>query len=170
MLGTTGLGITGLFTGTADLFGSNHSAQGGSTDLFVALLDPADGNALWVRTAGAPGYTDTPGGITMRPNGDLVLAGKFKGDAVFGTDTLHSAFDPWTSTLGFDVFIASWASDGTYQWVRQGSGPYDDQAVDLTSDPNGMPYIVGQFSDTTPLRTSSRTAGRRSTLMVKYYP
>jgi hypothetical protein len=92
VLGTAGLGITGLFTGTADLFGSSHSAQGGSTDLFVALLDPANGNALWVRTAGAPGYTDTPGGITMRPNGDIVLAGKFKGDAVFGTDTLHSAF------------------------------------------------------------------------------
>ena len=168
VLGTAGLGITGLFTGTADLFGSSHSAQGGSTDLFVALLDPANGNALWVRTAGAPGYTDTPGGITMRPNGDIVLAGKFKGDAVFGTDTLHSAFDPWTSTLGFDVFIASWASDGTYQWVRQGSGPHDDQAVELTSGPDGMLYITGQFSDTITFGVEHPNISLNSMFVVKY--
>ncbi len=168
VLGNTGLGITGLFTGTADLFGSSHSAHGGSTDLFVALLDPADGNALWVRTAGAPGYTDTPGGITVRPNGDLVLAGKFKGDAVFGTDTLHSAFDPWTSTLGFDIFIASWSSDGTYQWVRQGSGPHDDQAVDLTSGPDGMLYIVGQFSDTITFEVEHPNISLNSMFVVKY--
>lgn len=168
VLGNAGLGITGLFTGTADLFGGTHSAQGGSTDFFVALLDTANGNAQWVRTAGAPGYTDTPGGITMRPNGDLVVAGKFKGDAVFGTDTLHSAFDPWTNTLGFDVFIASWAADGTYQWVRQGSGPHDDQAVDLTSGPDGMLYITGQFSDTITFDVQHPNISLNSMFVVKY--
>ncbi|MEZ4806503.1 MAG: gliding motility-associated C-terminal domain-containing protein [Flavobacteriales bacterium] len=168
VLGPGGLGVTGIFTGTADVFGTVMTAQGGSTDMFVAMLDPADGTTEWVRSAGSAGYTDTPGGIASNSTGDLVVAGKFKGTAIFGTDTLHSAFDPWTMGLGFDVFIASWAADGTYQWVKQGSGPHDDEAVDLVSGPDDMLYVTGQFSDTITFDVMHPNISLNSMFVVKF--
>ncbi|MBK6894537.1 MAG: gliding motility-associated C-terminal domain-containing protein [Flavobacteriales bacterium] len=147
-LGPSGLALTGIFTGTADLFGTVVNAQGGSTDLFVAMLDPADGQAQWVRTAGSPGYTDTPGGITLAGNGQVVVAGKFKGEAVFGSQTLHGAINPATALPSFDVFIAAWAADGTFHWVKQGTGSKDCLAVDIVSAPNDQLYVAGQFNDT----------------------
>lgn len=148
VLGPSGLALTGIFTGTADLFGTAVNAQGGSTDLFVAMLDPADGQAQWVRTAGSPGYTDTPGGITLTSAGQVVVAGKFKGDAVFGSQTLNSAINPATSLPSFDVFIAAWAADGTFQWVKQGAGSKDCLAVDVVSALDDKLYVAGQFNDT----------------------
>lgn len=147
-LGPAGLAITGVFTGSADLFGTNVSAQGGSTDLFVALLNETDGQAQWVRTAGSPGYTDTPGGITMNTAGDIIVVGKFKGDAVFAADTLHSAINPLTALPSFDVFIAAWSATSSLQWVKQGTGSKDCTAVDIVSGPDDQLYITGQFSDT----------------------
>lgn len=147
-LGPDGLAVTGLFTGTADLFGTNAQAQGGGSDLFVALLDPVDGQAHWVRTAGAPGYTDTPGGITITPNGEVVVAGKFKGEATFGSVLLQSADDPVSGMPSFDVFIAAWAADGTFQWAKQGTGTKDCTATDIVAAPDGHLYVAGQFSET----------------------
>ncbi|MBK9597751.1 MAG: hypothetical protein IPO60_05310 [Flavobacteriales bacterium] len=113
-LGPSGLALTGIFTGTADLFGTVVNAQGGSTDLFVAMLDPADGQAQWVRTAGSPGHTDTPAGITVTSTGQVVVASRIKGEAVFGSQTLHGAINFATALPGFDVFMAAWAADGTF--------------------------------------------------------
>jgi gliding motility-associated-like protein len=147
-LGPAGLAVTGVFTGSADLFGTNVTAEGGSTDLFVALLNGTDGQAQWVRTAGSPGYTDTPGGITMNSAGDIIVVGKFKGDAVFAAETLHSAINPFTALPSFDVFIAAWSATGSLQWVKQGTGSKDCTAVDIVSGPDDQLYVTGQFSDT----------------------
>lgn len=147
-LGPSGLAITGIYTGTADLFGTTVSAQGGSTDLFVAMLNTADGQAQWVRTAGSPGYTDTPGGITVTSTGQVAVAGKFKGEAVFGSETLHGAINPATALPSFDVFIAAWAADGTFQWVKQGTGSKDCLAVDIVNGADDHLYVAGQFNDT----------------------
>lgn len=147
-MGPAGLAVTGLFTGTADLFGVAAQAQGAGSDLFVALLDPMDGEAYWVRTAGAPGYTDTPGGIAIAPNGEVVVAGKFKGEATFGSVLMQSADDPATGQPSFDVFIAAWAADGTFQWAKQGTGTKDCTATDIVAAPDGHLYMAGQFSET----------------------
>lgn len=147
-LGPSGLALTGIFTGTADLFGTPVSAQGGSTDLFVAMLNTADGQAQWVRTGGSPAYTDTPGGITLTSSGQVVVAGKFKGEAVFGSQVLHGAINPATALPSFDVFIAAWSADGTFQWVKQGTGSKDCLAVDIVSDADDHLYVAGQFNDT----------------------
>lgn len=167
-LGSDGLAVTGLFTGTADLFGTPFSSQGGSTDLFVAKLDPATGDAIWVRTAGGAEHTDTPGGITVTSAGDVVVTGKFKGAAVFGSDILTSAWDPWTMDDGFDVFIASWSSNGTYQWVRQGSGPHDDEGVDIVCDASDMLYVTGQFSDTITFDIQHPNISLNSMFVIKF--
>lgn len=169
-LGIDGLAVTGLFTGTADLFGTTFSAQGGSTDLFVAKLDPATGDAIWVRTAGGAEHTDTPGGITVTTAGDVVVTGKFKGEATFGTDVLTSAWDPWTMDDGFDVFIASWSTDGTYQWVQQGSGPHDDEGVDIVCDASDMLYVTGQFSDTITFDVQHPNISLNSMFVIKLDP
>ncbi|MEO5585653.1 MAG: hypothetical protein ABIQ75_09375, partial [Flavobacteriales bacterium] len=147
-LGPSGLALTGIFTGSADLFGTTVSAQGGSTDLFVVMLNTADGQAQWVRTAGSPGYTDTPGGITVTSTGQVVVAGKFKGEAVFGSQTLSGAINPATGLPSFDVFIAAWSVGGTFQWVKQGAGSKDCLALDIVSSTDGDLYVAGQFNDT----------------------
>lgn len=143
-----GVAVTGFFTGTADLFGVNVQAQGGSSDLFVAMLDPADGQALWVRTAGGPDHTETPGGIAITPTGEVVVAGKFKGSATFGAVTLQSATDPGNGLPSFNPFLAAWSADGTFQWAKQGTGKKDCSATDIVAAPDGNLYVAGQFSDT----------------------
>ena len=60
-----------------------------------------------------------PGGITMNTAGDIIVVGKFGGDAVFAADTLHSAINPLTALPSFDVFIAAWSATSSLQWVSR---------------------------------------------------
>ncbi|MFZ1688794.1 MAG: gliding motility-associated C-terminal domain-containing protein [Flavobacteriales bacterium] len=170
-LGSNGeLAITGTFNGTADLFGNTTTANGGSTDFFLALLNASDGATQWVRTGGSDTFTDTPGAVAISPNGNVVVTGKFKSTAVFDGGTLTSAIDPWTQDFGFDVFIQAYSSAGTSLWLQQGSGSHDEEAVELVSDATNNLYLTGQYSDTLTFDQSHPNIALNSIYVVQFDP
>ena len=145
--GNGALAVVGAFTGTVDLFGTTITGNGGM-DAFLAVLNASDGTTQWVRTGGSSAYADTPGAVTIAPNGNVVMAGKFKSTATFDGGVLTSAIDPWTQNYGFDVFIQAYSATGASLWLQQGSGSHDEEAVELIHDAQSNLYVTGQYSDT----------------------
>ena len=148
-LGTNGrLIVVGQFMATADFQGTLLSAQGGSVDLFVASLDAGTGQQQWVLQGGGLTGFDRPAGVSVAPNGDVVVAGEFRAGFTFNGATLQSTIDPQTQLPGTDVFIAAMTAAGVPLWTKQGVAPADDAATAVVHDVGGSAYVLGQFSDT----------------------
>lgn len=143
-----GLAVAGEFMGTANLFGTSQTSAGGTIDAFVAVLNKSDGTLQWVKQAGGAGGTDSPGGVSMAPDGRVTVAGHFRGTATWDGQTLQSTMDPVTLQPSTDVFIATYSPTGGLLWLKHGAANKDDQAVDVVHDAAGNLYVTGQYSNT----------------------
>lgn len=159
--------VVGQFMGTVDLFGITVTSQGGSQDVFTAKLAGATGQAQWVRTGGSALFSDRPYGVTVAPNGQVTVAGDFKGEAAFGAQTLSSMIDPSIAEASFDVFIASYSAGGDLLWLLQGAAPHTDRAIDVVSDASSAIYVTGQFSDTITFATAHPNTIAGATFLLK---
>ena len=85
--------VCGQFTGTADLFGTSATAQGGSTDLFVAKLSGTNGSLIWVRTGGSATYTDRAANVAVGADGRVasrpVRVERTEGESAIVTDGIN---------------------------------------------------------------------------------
>lgn len=63
-------------------FGDNDLENSGASDIFLLGLS-SSGNYLWSKKAGDD-KTDTPHGITITPEGEIYLAGVYRGTSSFG--------------------------------------------------------------------------------------
>lgn len=160
--------VCGQFTGTADLFGTSATAQGGSTDLFVAKLSGTNGSLIWVRTGGSATYTDRAANVAVGADGRVVVTGEFRGTGVFDAGTFTSTIDPGTSLPGSDVFIASYAADGTAEWFKQGIAQRNDQAADVSIDAAGAAYAFGLYSETISFGTPHANTALNQMYLVKF--
>jgi gliding motility-associated-like protein len=160
--------VCGQFAGTADLFGTSVTAQGGSTDFFVAKLSGTNGSALWVRTGGSAAYTDRAAGVAVGADGRVVVTGEFRGTGVFDAGTFNSTIDPGTSLPGSDVFIASYTADGTAEWFKQGIAERNDQAADVTIDASGATYACGLYSEDISFGTPHPNVALNQMYLVKF--
>lgn len=142
------LAVAGEFMGTANLFGTPLTSMGGTADAFVAVLNKSDGTLQWVRQGGGAFGADSPGGVSVGPDGRVTVAGQFRGTATWETSTLVSTIDPATSQPSADVFIATYSATGGLLWLKQGAANKDDEAVDVVCDAAGNLYVTGQFSNT----------------------
>ncbi len=160
--------VCGQFTGTADLFGTSVTAQGGSMDFFVAKLSGATGSALWVRTGGSATYTDRAAAVAVGADGRVVVTGEFRGTAVFDAGTFTSTIDPGTSLPGSDVFIASYTASGTAEWLKHGVAPRDDEAADVVLDASGATYAYGLYSEDISFGTPHPNTALNQLYLVKF--
>lgn len=133
------LAVVGEFMGSADLFGTPLTSAGGTADMFVAVLDKATGALAWVRQGGGAAGTDSPGGVSMGPDGRVTVAGEFRGTAQWEGSTL-------VSMGNVDVFIATYSPAGALLWLKHGAAQATDRAVDVVHDAAGNLYVAGQFS------------------------
>lgn len=130
--------LTGYFPGTA-CFGAHELTSAGSTDVFVAKLDPA-GNWLWAVGAGGP-FGDSGHGIAVDGAGNAWLTGYFYGTASFGPHSLSSA--------GYDdIFAARLDTDGNFLWAAGAGGPDWDTGDRLAVDGAGNAWLTGHFQGT----------------------
>lgn len=162
--------ITGQFSGTADIFGTTLTSGAGTLDVFTAQLEAATGMADWTMGGGASLGSDRPYGITRAPNGNVCVAGEFRGSATFSGQTIVSMIDPLTLQPGFDVFVASYDASGTLLWLQQGTAPHTDRAIDVVSDAVSNLYVCGQFSDTIAFDNTHLNALANATFLVKFDP
>lgn len=139
------LAVAGEFMGAANLFGTTLTSAGGTADMFVAVLDKATGALEWVRQGGGAAGTDSPGGVSMGPDGRVTVAGEFRGAAQWEGSNLVSMVDG-AGQPSVDVFIATYAPTGDLLWLKQGAAQATDRAVDVVHDAAGNLYVAGQFS------------------------
>ncbi|MBK8612907.1 MAG: gliding motility-associated C-terminal domain-containing protein [Flavobacteriales bacterium] len=160
--------VTGHYTGTADLFGTTFTSQGGTMDAFVAQLDAQTGAVQWVRSGGGALYSDRSAGVALAGNGDVLVTGEFKGTALFDALSLTSMIDPLTLLPSFDVFVASYSNAGTLQWLQQGTAPHDDKGVAIAADAAGTVYVTGQYSADITFDQLHVNALQNSTFLIAF--
>ena len=138
------LHLTGGFAATANIFGTNVSAQGfvGAMDAFLVKLD-ADGKLVWFQR-GTGSSQDSGNAIGLNVEGDVYVSGLFVGTASFGSQRLMS-----TSGQA-DVFFVKYTRDGNFLWAFQAGGTAYMSGNGLGVDSEGSAYGTGfyRFSTT----------------------
>jgi gliding motility-associated-like protein len=139
------IAVVGEFMGDATLFGAPLTSAGGTTDMFVAVLNKSDGALQWIRQGGGADGADRPAGVSVAADGRVAVVGEFRGTATWEGSSLTSMVDG-SGLPSVDVFVANYAPNGDLLWVKQGAAPATDQAVDVAHDAGGHIYVAGQFS------------------------
>lgn len=147
-LGGTRLALVGEFLGAATFQGTTMVSSGGTSDMFLAMLDKADGELQWLRQGGGAVGTDRPSGVSIAVDGSVCVTGEFRGTSTWGAISHTSVTDPLTGLPSTDVFIARYSATGNELWVRTGAAKFADRGVEIVHDGVGNIYVTGQFSDT----------------------
>ena len=139
--------IAGEFEGTALVAGTSMIAAGG-TDVFVALVDDADGSLLWVRRAGGPGDDHVAG--AGEANGIVQIAGTYEGVFLPG-----GGLDPLApATAGSFVMAFDALGSGKPLAVSRISGE-GVLVTGLAVGANGDAYLSGSFTGAADLGLGS---------------
>ena len=141
--------VTGDFDGTID-FGGGALASNGGTDVFLAKLGP-DGTYAWAHSFG-DGLEERAHGLAVRPNGDVVLTGRFQGTIDFGGQPLVSAGDS-------DAFLAIFDASGAHLCSTRFGGTASDMGADVAAEEDGDVVLVGMFQGTMQLGATMVTSG-----------
>jgi Beta-propeller repeat len=79
--------------------------------------------------------------VAVDGNGNVVVAGYFGGTANFGGGS-------FTSSGGNDIFVAKYASDGSYVWAKRFGGTGSDYGYGVAVDGSGNVVVTGNFTNT----------------------
>jgi len=129
----------GNFTGTLDLGnGLRATSQGGSSDAWVAELDPETGQARWLTAAHGPEY-DEVRALAIRPDGGVVVVGRYAGGLQLGALELRSHGSV------ADVFVIELDSRGGLRGGVGYGGDQVDHARNVSLAPSGQTVLSGRF-------------------------
>lgn len=168
-LGTgTVLAVAGEFLGTATFQSQTLTSVAGTADMFVAVVNKADGQLQWIRQGGGGTGTDRPYGVSVGADGQVSVAGEFRGAASWSATTITSATNPGTGTPDADVFIATYSPVGDMEWLQQGRAGFADRAIDLVHGPGGELYVTGQFSDTITFDQQHANTLMNATFLMRF--
>jgi hypothetical protein len=167
--------IVGEFFSSSITFGAaslSNASSTGKSDIFIVKFDP-NGNVIWARKAGGID-DDVTQSAALDQTGNVLITGRFKGSATFGTSTtLASAGD-------FDIFVARYRTNGNLHWARKAGGTGLDRGFDIAADKDVLGdgddnniYVTGDFSGTadfnpTPGAFRVTSAGNTDVFVVKY--
>jgi hypothetical protein len=119
-----------------------NSAAGAA---YVVRLE-ADGDLKWVRQTKANPYA-----VAALADGSVVVAGHFYGTVTFGageaTETTLTATPAFPSATA-DAFVARYAADGSFAWVRRTTGTSGEGAYGVCALPDGSIHAAGTFGGT----------------------
>lgn len=110
----------------------------GSTDLFIAKLNPTTGAVTWLKSFGGSGV-DATQGLALDGSDAIYITGFFNsGVWVIGTDVLKT-------NGGYDVFVARLSPTATPVWAVGLGGTAPDESRGIALTPNGAPLVTGFF-------------------------
>lgn len=81
---------------------------------------------------------DAATSVTHDKQGNIYLAGNFKGSIIIGVDTFNSFGNN-------DVFLVKYSPDGNVVWARSGGSVAEETIKAITLDTNGNIYVTGSF-------------------------
>jgi gliding motility-associated-like protein len=122
---------------------------GGGSDLAMVKLG-SDGTFKWAKQL--PGTAGESGNfiraITASTFEDIVITGSFTRTVDFDPGA-GTALQTSASTIGPDIFIGKYDTNGNYLWARRiGSTAQVERGYDVTVDSDGNIYTVGLFQTT----------------------
>ena len=140
--------VIGQFDGTMT-FGSGEANEtqltsAGGYDIFIARYY-SDGSLAWAKRAGGSEW-DFGEGIASLSDDSIVVTGKFKANATFGSGESN---ETQLVTVGFyDIFIAQYNADGVLQWAKNAGGISDDQGTGITTLSDNSTVVTGCYQGT----------------------
>lgn len=137
--------VADMKNGTVDLndsSGDSNQVFGTSWEGFVVLYD-TDGNYQWdttLRNTGTGYINSYEVGIDSSSN--IYFGGEFSGTIDFnggaGVDTYTD-----DASSNSDMFLTSYASDGSYRWTKAFGGDDYDSIYSMDVTPSGEAYLIG---------------------------
>ncbi len=128
--------VTGYFENKLEIEQDSVISYG-ARDAFLWGLD-RNGNTTWLTHLGGPGF-DEGISIAVDDNEQCYITGNFR-DAIYtSTDTLYGS-------LGNDVFVAKYTSNGTIIWAKTMGGPSSDRAQCVAVDGEGNICLTGWYN------------------------
>lgn len=120
-------------------------SQSTTDDIFTLKYDK-DGQFQWIRQIGGI-YNDGVGSMVIDRQQNIVVAGKFSGNAQFSSGVYLSSYGNQAS-LGYgDMYIAKYDANGNLLWAKQAGGGNFDAATAVTADTLNNYYVLGTFTD-----------------------
>ncbi|MCA9621715.1 MAG: hypothetical protein KC731_21980, partial [Myxococcales bacterium] len=132
--------VVGEFDGDVVFDGVNAVPSiGAKRDVFVLGLD-LQGGFRFVVPFGDGANDQHVEGVAVAEDGSAVVVGRFAGQVDFGGGSVASA------GTTFDAFAASYAEDGTLEWLRRwGDGVSDQFAESVAIDAAQDVYVAGRL-------------------------
>jgi len=125
--------------GNSYVIGNTQQTSGGNLDIFIAKYDPT-GTLLWSQAV-VKSLMDRGLGIAVdNLTGNVYITGSFSGTNVFFKSTGSNLYAKGGST---DIFVVSYASDGTYRWGRSVGGSGTDEGIDIAVNSSGEVLVAG---------------------------
>jgi len=136
--------VTGDFESSTITLGTTvlNNSGGYMSDIFLVKYD-ADGNVLWAKSAGGPGH-DYVNSIALDASGNCYIAGHFFSDSCKFEQSTNEYLTLWNSGYD-DMFLAKYDVDGNAVWAKNATGFDRQEALSVTVDPSGNPYVAGYF-------------------------
>ncbi|GEM_PF-5782601 len=131
-----GIWLTGYFSDSLFVEPDTLIATG-AHDLFALRLNDV-GQPIFSFHAGGQGSVRAEASCLL-PDEQLAIGGRFKGQLVFGQDTLYS------STLDHDVFVAVLDAQGVPLWARMAGGVHEARTHAISTDQQGHIHLWGSF-------------------------
>jgi len=158
--------VAGWYSGTnahvrgGDLVSTSLPTAAGADDIVVFKINSLIGNVAWVRRIGGTSY-DRPYAIDSDSNGDVYVAGDFRGSVDFDPGT--GVVTRNTGGNNTDAFVLKLNSSGLYSNVVQiGTSSTGSGAYDLALDASNNVYITGAFSGTIDFNPGTGVDSRSS--------
>ncbi len=136
--------LCGYFNSTVATFGTvnlTNSGLAGTNDMFVAKSDTA-GNIQWARKS-SNNSSELASALTAKTPNRVVVAGYFKGKALWGNDTMFNT-DP--TETSYDVFVAAYDADGNLIGAATARGASTDYAASVDENASGSVFVGGYYT------------------------
>jgi hypothetical protein len=152
--------VTGSYTDYAVFDLTHNKTAVGENDVFIAKYN-SSGALQWVESAGG-NDKDQGKEIVVDPLGYLYLTGYFSATADFGGTSKTSA--------GLtDIFIAKYAFNGGFEWVRSAGGSADDYGRSIAVYNSGNIYLTGYYYGTATFgSTNISSVGGYEIFLARY--
>ncbi|MBW2731667.1 MAG: SBBP repeat-containing protein [Deltaproteobacteria bacterium] len=159
--GNGNITMTGGFQGIVD-FGGGALTSMGSPDVFVASYDPT-GVHRWSKRFG-DAAAQFGKSVAVDVSGNVMVTGSFEGTVDFGGGVLTSAGQS-------DIFVVSFAPNGSHRWSKGLGGTWTDQSIAIAGDASGNVVIAGSFWTDVDFGGGPLTsAGGSDIFIASYHP
>jgi hypothetical protein len=151
----------------------------GFNDAFVARYRVGDGSFVWAKEFGGDNGSDEGRSVAATSDGGVIVTGTYGWSTGWGM-TWVATGEPNETILvnqGYDAFVARYTSTGQLAWIRDVSGPTDDNATyGVAVSPDGSATIAGRFRTSAIVDTATfadptlTSSGVRDAFIARFDP